>query len=374
MPVNTTLADEIEFRTGQAISPKRLLIYFIPGNPGLVEYYRHYLSQLRILLQHRPEEIIIYGASHDGFEFHAPTKRINAGRPPFSLQQEIHCVRSKLSLKARELCPTTTNNNNNNNNPLNVILIGHSVGAYMLLETLSWHQNPDQTPEQTLGTLRGGICLFPTIVDIAQSSKGQSLQPLLNFPYTAPLLSLGATCLDYLGLLDKFTKYITPGPTGGSVTAAFARSDHGIAQLIYMARDELETIREDKWHAKRLWGGGGGGDGVSTNAYRDNDDDDDEDDDERDEISKSTTISDSAATPPSKRTKLYFLFGKDDYWVNNSSREKLIRSRGNNGPHTTMEILHHRPEIPHTFSLCAEHSQHVAEKTVAWIERLEQDA
>ncbi|KAM3418186.1 hypothetical protein BST61_g6389 [Cercospora zeina] len=367
MPVNTTLADEIEFRTGQATSPKRLLIYFIPGNPGLVEYYRRYLSQLQKLLQERPEEIIIHGSSHDGFEFHPPTKRINAGPPPFTLQQEIHCVRDKLSLKARVL-------SNNGTHPLDVILIGHSVGAYILLETISWWQNQHQHPtpsrsqSQSFHTILSGISLFPTIVDIAQSSKGQTLSPALNHPYlTSTLLIFFATILDFLRLLNIFTQYITPGTedrsssSGGgaaAVTAAFARSDHGIRQLIYMARDELETIKGDKWHAQHLWGGAAEN---SNNMEAESDGDEGE---------TSTIVSTSPDTDSSQtRTKLYFLFGKDDYWVNNESREELIRSRGNERKQTTttMEVLHQRPEIPHTFSLCAEHSDYVAEKSVKWI-------
>ncbi|GIZ47938.1 hypothetical protein CKM354_001101300 [Cercospora kikuchii] len=349
MPVNTTLADEIEFRTGQASSSKRLLIYFIPGNPGLVEYYRRYLERLQESLQHREEEVIIYGASHDGFEFHRPSNRINQGSPPFSLQQEIHCVRSKLSLKAREV--------SNDSQPLDVILIGLSVGAYMLLETISWWQK--QPTEQSLYSIKGGICLFPTVVDIAKSDKGRSLWPILWFPGTGYILSGIASCLNALWLLDWFTRKLTPGPEGGAVTAAFARSDHGIRQVIYMARDELASIKEDKWHAQDLWGvvHEANGNGNLNGKFFISD-----------EQESSTTI---ATAPGAPRTKLYLLFGKDDYWVNNDSRDNLISAR--HGGHTTMEVLHNRPEIPHTFSLHPEHSDHVAEKTAAWIATLESE-
>lgn len=344
MPVNTPLKDEIELRTGTSQGDKRLLINFIAGNPGLVEYYRRYLEHLQKLLQSRNEEVIIYGASHDGFEFHSPLQRINPGTPPFSLNQQIHCVRTRLSLKAREL-------SRNDKRPIDAILIGHSVGAYMLLETIELWQH-DRT-EQTHYTIRGGICLFPTVVDIVKSDKGKALRPLLTFPGMGHLLSGLATCCSWTGLLDQLTRWLTPGPDGAAVTAALARSDYGVRQVIRMARDELASINEDKWHAEDFWGLVKEDDAADGGLY----------DDDRE-------ASDSIVTAPgAPRTKLYLLFGKDDYWVNNTSRDDLISKRS--GKHTTMEVLHNKPEIPHTFSLHPEHSDHVAEKSAAWIEALE---
>ncbi|KAI5365025.1 Putative lipid droplet-associated hydrolase, alpha/Beta hydrolase [Septoria linicola] len=345
MPVNTDLQDQIELRSGRNSNSNRLLIYFIAGNPGLVEYYRRYLESLQKSLRDREEEVIIFGASHDGFEFHAPANRINEGPPPYSLNQEIHCVRSRLSLKARELVKEDSTKR------LHVILIGHSVGAYMLLETIEWWQN--QPSEQSICSVKGGICLFPTVVDIVKSDKGQTLRPVLNFPGMGYLLSGLATFCAWIGFLDQLTKWLTPGVEGGTVTAALARSDTGVRQVIHMARDELASINEDKWHATELWGVVQDSQGPNG-ALQD------------DEREASSSIATAQGTP---RTKLYLLFGKDDYWVNNTSRDDLISKRS--GKHTTMEVLHNRPEIPHTFSLHPEHSEHVAEKTMAWIASLE---
>ncbi|KAL9530733.1 hypothetical protein SMMN14_06127 [Sphaerulina musiva] len=346
MPVNTSLQDEIELSTGDIHSDKRLLVYFVAGNPGLVEYYRRFLEHLQKCLQGRHEEVTIYAASHDGFEFHAPINRINEGSPPFSLEQEVHCVRTRLSLKARQLAQ-------NDPRPIHVILVGHSVGSYMSLETIEWWQH--QPTEQSLYTIQGGICLFPTVVDIVKSDKGTALRPLLTFPFTGHVLSGLATCCNWTGLLDHLTSWLTPGPDGAAVTAALARSDHGVRQVIHMAKDELATIKEDKWHAEDFWGVVHDSTGGEANAAM-----------FKDEREASSSIATASGKP---RTKLYLLFGKDDYWVNNTSRDDLISTRS--GRHTTMEVLHNKPEIPHTFSLHPDHSDHVAEKSAAWIEALE---
>jgi hypothetical protein len=277
--------------------------------------------------------VIVYGTSHDGFEFHTPHRRANAGSPPFSLRQEIDSVRTKLSLKARELAA--------GGQSVDVVLIGHSVGTYMLLEVIEWWQS--QPSEHAIYTLKAGVCLFPTVVDLAKSHKGQSIGWLINFRFTGALLSAFATCCNWLGVLEMLARFITPGVDGGKVTAALARSDHGVKQVIHMARDELEQIRHDKWDAAKIWGVcDPGADASESYAVM--------------------TTDDTAST----RTRLYFLWGQEDYWVNNDSRSQLINSKKSSA-HTIMEILHERPEIPHTFSLDPEHSDHIASKVVEWI-------
>lgn len=119
-----------------------------------------------------------------------------------------------------------------------------------------------------------------------------------------------------------------------------------------MARDELAQIRHDKWDATSIWG-------VL----------------DRNQPDVETAVSAQGQSDQTARTKLYFIFGKDDYWVNNESRERLIDQRGCKETHETrkwprMDILHDRPEIPHTFSLHPEYSDHVAGKTADWIKVL----
>lgn len=80
-------------------------------------------------------------------------------------------------------------------------------------------------------------------------------------------------------------------PTDAAVTtAAFIKSRWGIAQALHMARDEMATIRSDMWDAE-IWG----------------------------------TANESPFPHP--RPKLRFLFGQNDHWVADETRDDLIRTR-----------------------------------------------
>jgi pimeloyl-ACP methyl ester carboxylesterase len=55
----------------------------------------------------------------------------------------------------------------------NVILIGHSVGAYILLEVLRRHlERRGKGCEDEGFRVVGGVLLFPTVVDIGKSPSG----------------------------------------------------------------------------------------------------------------------------------------------------------------------------------------------------------
>lgn len=61
-----------------------------------------------------------------------------------------------------------------------VILIGHSVGAYVAMEILRrWREEKDDGTMEIIG----GIMLFPTVVDIAKSISGRKLTVRMSFTF-----------------------------------------------------------------------------------------------------------------------------------------------------------------------------------------------
>ncbi|EME81583.1 uncharacterized protein MYCFIDRAFT_154272 [Pseudocercospora fijiensis CIRAD86] len=334
--VVTEFQDIIQFSTGNPESSRKILIYFVPGNPGLVEYYRRFLEHLRGLLREakRKEHILIYAASHDGFEFQEETKRLHNHQnhaPPYSLAEEVQGLISKISTRAHQTAeehPGST---------LDVILVGHSVGSYMLLEAIEWYQQ--QTSEKAVYNIIGAICLFPTIVDMFRSDKGRVFKWILPIPGLGLALTGIIRLLQFFspGLLTSLAKKHTPGPEGWEVTEALAKSDYGIRQVIYMARRELSEITHDKWHPATLWG----------------------------------VVDENDASHLNARTKLFFLWAHKDYWVHDDTRDEIIAKRRTRGTHETrhwpcMELLENE-DIPHTFSLDPEHCRCVAMKTAEWI-------
>lgn len=152
-----------------------LLVFFITGNPGLAAYYEPFLTTLNSELQRRSPELdlFVHCVSLPGFNvnpsYYGPG-RTGSPPPPYSLDEQIEKVKYQLwssSVSANRW----RRQGYGEETPLNVILIGHSVGAYILLEIL---RNPHTLGEDDLGmNIAGGICLFPTIVDIAKSSNGR---------------------------------------------------------------------------------------------------------------------------------------------------------------------------------------------------------
>lgn len=136
------------------------LIYFITGNPGLISYYSSFLRTLHELLSASKDMssncFHIHGQSLLGFEGDDDRS------VPYDLEDQIN-----FSLKSVEAQSIPSG-------PLegqpyaSVILIGHSVGSYMLLEVIQRLRKSSPSVN-----IRAGILLFPTVTHIAKSPSGR---------------------------------------------------------------------------------------------------------------------------------------------------------------------------------------------------------
>lgn len=147
---------------------------------------------------------------------------------------------------------------------------------------------------------------------------------------------------------------LTPGdnppPENARITQSFIASPTGVRQTIYLAADEMKQIRKDKWHPSHVWGS-------------------------LDPAIKATESS-IKAFPVAPRTKLYFYWGRDDYWVDNTTRNKLIELRARRADdkvpaskgRPTMVIDRHN--MDHCFSLERDHARIVAAQVADWVREL----
>lgn len=144
------------------------LIYFIPGNPGLISYYQPFLSQLHFLLRTssstESSRFHICGHTHEGFGSATDGQRKTPPEQPLGLQQQVINQEHLLYEHIRSHQTRT-------GNVPKVILMGHSVGAYILLELIQQHREKIDEGEEDFDLI-GGILLFPTITYIAQSPLG----------------------------------------------------------------------------------------------------------------------------------------------------------------------------------------------------------
>ncbi|KAL9038788.1 MAG: hypothetical protein Q9214_005143, partial [Letrouitia sp. 1 TL-2023] len=239
--------------------------------------------------------------------------------------------------------------------------MGHSVGAYILLEIVRNHRKRIQSPDEDFDLI-GGILLFPTIADIAQSPSGvvvSQQQRILRIPHFA---QIAGACVKPLAVLVPMTvlyylvKLFTWFPDHAArTTAAFIKSRTGVKQSLHLAKDEMDTITDDHW-GEEVWG-------AAT--------------------APGTTSGDTI------HSNLIFYWGQNDKWVAAKTRNNLIEARGFlKTPHGSSEPW--KPtmfidDIPHGFCISSrmqdaencvrpEHSEVVAEKVWdgkdgSWVEK-----
>lgn len=179
------LADEIDYATSpprSAAAHKYVLIFFIPGNPGLVEYYRQFLDIVRKRLDARSSsqdtQFHLHGASLAGFDVSGSRKTPSASQDlPLSLDAQVEDVYNRLDMTVSRL-----RSEHDIKDDLSIVVVGHSIGAYMVLQTVAqWQKMSRQGP--TYMKLSAGICLFPTIYELATSPTGRQVgvSPVARF-------------------------------------------------------------------------------------------------------------------------------------------------------------------------------------------------
>ncbi|KAK0247186.1 hypothetical protein LTR91_014072 [Friedmanniomyces endolithicus] len=370
------LSDSIyHFRAGQGPTKKSLLVFFITGNPGLIDYYHVTLNCLFATLCARDSdtELHVCGTSLAGFDT-SPTPKHTSKALPVGLAEQTQYVTGRLISTARIISKQW------DGETIPVVLVGHSIGSYMLLDIIAeWQATPAESRPPM--DLVGGICLFPTVVDIAKSPTGRAVAPLLRLPGSTLLVHLIVRLIFYfvpIFIMTLLIRMLTRFELAAAkTTARFLKSKHGVRQGLFLAKDELKTVRSDAW-PDSLWGIRPLQEFTSTITDVTNANDLRKDSAIRKRSSTTTTpIHTKSLGIPTSLTRLYFYWAADDHWVAVSTRDQLIATRGRHGGgkgevssleeacKPVMEIDKHG--IPHAFPVVAEHGRAVAGKVAEWI-------
>lgn len=319
------------------------LVFFISGNPGMISFYEPFLTKLHSLraASSAAARFHICGHSYRGFETSPTAEHLTQ---PLSLEDQIR-YQEKLLYEHVERHTEVAGN------PPKVILVGHSVGAYVLLEIISRHQRTmNKTAmkgiHQEDPDLIGGILLFPTIADIAKSPLGKVAKYVLRLPGFAILvgaLAKGLVSVLPKSALMKLVKMATKFPDYAAIaTASFIKSPIGVRQALHLAKDEMQTITRPKWQDE-VWG-------AATSPGTN----------QRDTIN----------------SNIYAYWGEGDKWVANKTRDEMVRAHGellNDG--TAGRIDHWKPVmkidkhgIPHDFCTTIHNSEFMASEVNTWID------
>lgn len=161
-------------------SSQPYLIFLIPGNPGVIAYYTDFLTHLYGLLS-PTRNVHVVGRSFRGFEVDGEARGSGGGKEahqsPYGLEEQIQFAERALGeavgrvrrMEGREP---------------RVLLLGHSVGAYVVLEVLRRGRERlgmkadgqgEGDGEGEVPRVIGGVCLFPTVTHIARSKSGRRI-------------------------------------------------------------------------------------------------------------------------------------------------------------------------------------------------------
>jgi len=298
------------------------LLLFLPGNPGLINYYRGFLWHLHLLHPH----ITILGASHAGFTPIPPSTRHNApwawkwGPGPWPLSQQVAMKRALLEHAVSQLPSATTAE------PRKVILVAHSMGAYLSLELIT---SLLSAPAQGLRVV-GGVMLFPTVMHIARSPQGRLMSPFLGNGVVQWAAGWAAHVASWMpvGAVERVVGMATGQPTEAASVTAVLVTDPGIVQqTLSLAAEEMVVIDRDTWE-EEVWNAGGLWEGKE------------------------------------RKGGMVFVFGRGDRWVAEQTREEILEMRGDGKGGGARMVVEERG-LPHGF--CIYHGEVMAELCESWL-------
>lgn len=325
---------------------KHCLVFFVPGNPGFIDYYEPFLSTLRSRL----DEVEDKKREGDGgdLRFHILGRNLIGfddgddgggayGPGPYDLDTQIRAVWDAVANARVDLGKA---GGPRHGAPFDeVVLMGHSVGSYIALDVFKRQQaaHPQgKALKDEAGTvvplgstdhlnLRLGVLLFATLTHLARSPRGQKLERiLLTTPVVSPWADVLAQAVVWwllpMWVLATVVRYVLRFPPhAAAVTLRFLTSRGGVRQALFLGRDELRYIGPDEWEDE-LW---------EVAAA-----------DERDEKGSSKH----------ERPKFVILFGEDDHWVANDVRDDFIARRNAHTASRAQIVLDERG-WPHDFCI-----------------------
>ncbi|XP_062934781.1 lipid droplet-associated hydrolase [Cynocephalus volans] len=157
----------------QSVNRPKLLIFIIPGNPGMSVFYVPFLKALYSLTNRR---FPVWVISHAGHALAPKDKKILTSLADQNAQEikDIYGLCGQIEHKLAFLRTHVPKE-------MKLVLIGHSIGCYISLQMLK------RAPE--LPVIRSFL-LFPTIERMSESPNGRIATPLLCwFRYAVYVIS-----------------------------------------------------------------------------------------------------------------------------------------------------------------------------------------
>ncbi|CAN9502026.1 unnamed protein product [Ophioblennius macclurei] len=222
------VTEVLKFGSRRLNSGHKVLFLIIPGNPGVVGFYRTFMQTIHSTFGYNHP---VWAVSHAGHCV-PPDCMDMVEDASTAAENDVFGLNGQIEHKLafiREHVPAETN----------LVLVGHSIGCYIILEIMK--RNPE------LKVLKA-VMLFPTIERMAATPQGKVMTPVLcRMRYVAYLplfllsllpesLKAGLIKLVFGGIrsLDHFVLRPTVGLLSGD----------SAANAMYMGAQEMREVLE----------------------------------------------------------------------------------------------------------------------------------
>ncbi|KAM6968649.1 lipid droplet-associated hydrolase [Tautogolabrus adspersus] len=153
------VTEVLRFGSSKLHSGHKVLFLIIPGNPGVVGFYRTFMQTIHSTFGYQHP---VWAVSHAGHC--VPPDSMDMIEDPSSAEEgDVFGLSGQIEHKLaflRKHVPRETS----------LVLVGHSIGCYIILEMMK--RDPD------LNILKA-VMLFPTIERMAQTPQGKVMTPVL---------------------------------------------------------------------------------------------------------------------------------------------------------------------------------------------------
>jgi len=204
----------------------RTVVIVVPGSPGVINYYRRFMGQIYDTWD---KQIDIYGIEHMGHT----DRKLEGENILFSNQQQIEskiAFFDMLKAKPEYAHPDTK-----------FYLIGHSLGAYMILRLFEERPNSGITK---------AFLLFPAIHEIEQTPRGISSFRFIKYGFERKFVSLLTKGLDFMptSLKQTLAKTFAGQNDSESEVTAELLSSQALSNVIHLTQYEREDIKSIEDH------------------------------------------------------------------------------------------------------------------------------
>lgn len=242
LPITTSFAGaQMLWWPSTTSTPPRVVLLFIPGNPGLSSYYIDFLHSIYTSPLLKSSGIEILTVSHRG---HAPLPRVGSnavwGDNHVNASQAAKGYGCTLRDQVRHkisIVDAVNRQYNSETRRTKVVVAGHSIGAWIATEVLK------ARPE----SMEGLHLLFPTLTWIGRTPNARRVKILMNPLVTNLVLPLPLLVLSLLPLwvVVWLVRLITRQPASAALaTGELLTTPGAVYNALRMAKEEFSTVQQ----------------------------------------------------------------------------------------------------------------------------------